>query len=395
MKNLLIYHNHFYSISEVFIYKQVAYLSQYFKIYLVANKFSNEGLTEHRNIERFKLNSVEMFCSKAMSLFSHSKKERELIFYNSFQISNLIRHKNIDLIHAHYGTSAITILEVAKKSKVPLIVSFHGVDASKALNNKTYADRLPELFEYASKIIIVSRHMIDTLKLHKWLNKVLLIPYYVDPEFFKPSGHQATDRVIRLLHSGRLVGKKGVPDLIRVFHNLYQKHNNISLTILGDGPELMRCKNLVSDLNLTAVVKFLGARNNEAVKQEMDAADIFVLNSRKDDNGDMEGTPVSLIEAMAMEKAVVSTLHAGIPDIIKNRVNGLLVAEKDNAALEAALTELIENPALRNNLAKEARNFVKVKLTLENTYARIVESITAAINEKSATASRRKIQKNY
>src|SRR5690606_1966359 len=83
--------------------------------------------------------------------------------------------------------------------------------------------------------------------------------------------------------------------------------------------------------------------------------DIFVLNSRTADNGDMEGTPVSILEAMSMEKAVISTNHAGIPDVIKNDFNGILVQEKNNEQLKEAIIELLANTEKRLRLGKQAR----------------------------------------
>jgi colanic acid/amylovoran biosynthesis glycosyltransferase len=93
-------------------------------------------------------------------------------------------------------------------------------------------------------------------------------------------------------------------------------------------------------------------------KKVLNEADIFILNSRTADDGDMEGTPVSLLEAMSMGKAVISTNHAGIPYVIQNNENGMLVPERDNEKLELAMRDLIENEEKRINLGKQARQTV-------------------------------------
>jgi colanic acid/amylovoran biosynthesis glycosyltransferase len=86
----------------------------------------------------------------------------------------------------------------------------------------------------------------------------------------------------------------------------------------------------------------------------MNNADIFVLISRKDENGDMEGTPVTILEAMSMGKAVVSIKHAGIPFVIQQGKNGLLAEEYSNEELKQNIEKLIVNPELRKSLGKES-----------------------------------------
>ncbi len=125
---------------------------------------------------------------------------------------------------------------------------------------------------------------------------------------------------------------------MKVFSDLSTRMPDIRLNVIGDGPELGAIQQLAQD---TRAVKFYGSQPHEEVKKFMLDADIFVLNSRVGDSGDMEGLPVSLLEAMSMGKAVVSTRHAGIPEAVTDGVNGLLVNEKDNASLSAAIEKLI------------------------------------------------------
>ena len=100
-------------------------------------------------------------------------------------------------------------------------------------------------------------------------------------------------------------------------------------------------------------------------------SDIFVLNSRVGASGDMEGMPVSLLEAMSMQLAVVSTRHAGIPEAIDDGNNGLLVNEKDNDALGAAFEKLIVSEEFRKRLGVEARRTVVNRFTMKQTNQKI------------------------
>jgi glycosyltransferase involved in cell wall biosynthesis len=358
MFNLLIYKKKFYRKTETFIHRQVEWLTRGFNVILAAEEFSNPTGFDFNNVAKVQLNQNEQILRRWLTRLTKNKQDRKYLFYNDRQVAHLFREKKIDVIHAHFGASAVKILKVARKYHVPLVVSFHGLDASKELSNKGYRDQLPSLFDYASKIIIVSRHMIETLQLQNWSEKVVLLPYSIDSDLFKPSHKTSLDEKIRLLHSGSIVPKKGVPDLIDVFAKINSRNKNIRLVILGEGAEYEWCKRKVAELSIGNAVEFLGAQPHHVVKMELNEADIFVLNSRTDDAGNMEGTPVSILEAMSMEKAVVSTYHAGIPDVIKDGYNGRLVAEKDNAALERTLEELIESADLRNKLGKEARRTI-------------------------------------
>jgi glycosyltransferase involved in cell wall biosynthesis len=211
------------------------------------------------------------------------------------------------------------------------------------------------------------------------MNKVHVIPYGVDTEEFQrgivPNGGR---RHLSILHAGRIVPKKGVPDLITVFSDLRRKHDQLQLHILGDGRERKHCEELVSQYELSEAVVFHGAQGQSVVKDLMRACDIFVLNSRTDDSGDMEGLPNTILEAMSMEKPVVSTFHAGIPQAINSGKNGLLVAEKNNKELAMALERLIVDPALRESLGKNARQTVLQNFRLENMQDRLYNVISSA-----------------
>ncbi len=349
-----------YSISETFIRTQVEFIKNFFSVYLVADRFTDDCEYQDGSIQKIKLNDHEKRLGGLFAKLRGTEVEPRFQFHNQYQINRLIKNKNIDLIHAHFGVDALRILPVARENNVPLVVSFHGYDASKMLLNKWYKAKLPELFAYASKIIIVSRYMTDTLGLQPWADKVVLLPCSIDTEEFKPYKKLKSNKLI-LLHSGRLVNKKGVPALIRVFARLYEANQNLHLNIVGDGPELDQCRQEAANYGITNVVSFFGQQPHGFVKSMMNEADIFVLNSRTADDGDMEGTPVSVMEAMSMAMAVVATGHAGISDVIQNNINGKLVPEKNNQLLEQAIQELIDSEEKRIELGIQARNTIVSK----------------------------------
>jgi colanic acid/amylovoran biosynthesis glycosyltransferase len=373
VKNILIYSNNFFAISETFIYRQVKGALPENKIHLLAHRFSNQEvfpldpaceklhIKQHYGLTDRLLTFLYRKAGKMKSGFS---------IFSEKKILSVLSEKKIHLIHAHYGESALRILPVAKKSGTSMVVSFHGYDASKSLRKNKYKAALPALFDYVDAIVIVSKHMSETLDLEKWKHKTFLIPYGVDINAFTPKDNRTTDR-ISILHSGRLVDKKGVPDLIRVFSRLVKKFNNATLHILGDGSEREACEALVDEYQLKNLVRFYGAQPQEKVMALMNECNVFVLNSRTAPDGDMEGLPNSILEAMSMEMAVISTRHAAIPDVIENGISGLLVGERENEQLLQALSTLSETPQLIKRLGFEARKRVTEHFTIEKMQSRI------------------------
>ncbi|MBO9574055.1 MAG: glycosyltransferase, partial [Chitinophagaceae bacterium] len=248
------------------------------------------------------------------------------------------------------------------------------LDASPQLLRKiNYRTRIRRVIKYASSIIIVSPHMIDTLKLDRYKKKVHLVPCSVDPAEFTTERAAADDhKPVRILHSGRLTSKKGVPDLISVCIELNKIYPDIEVDIVGEGNDLKLCRELIAESDATNI-HLHGVQPQSEVRRFMSEADIFALNSRVGDSGDMEGTPVSIQEAMSMKLAVVSTYHAGIPLLITNEENGLLVEERDNEALKSALIRLINDPAMRTRLGTAARKTIEEKFTVESMNRKIFE----------------------
>ena len=365
MEKILVLNRVFFRLSETFIYRQVLALEKEFDVKLLANEFENNIQTSV--VEKYRLPKTSGFSDRILTAIVRRVFNIKLHFSLAtvIFISKLLRKEKISLIHAHYGWSGIQIFKIARLNQIPLIVSFHGMDASGSLRHKQYKEQLPSLFNYAKAIIICSPHMVQTLSLQKWMYKVHLIPYGVDVNYFLPLERKEVQATIKILHAGRLVAKKGVPDLIRAYTSLRKKFNNIELHIVGDGEELELCSAAAVQGGAGDSITFYGAQPISNVKKLMQETDVFVLNSRTDDDGDMEGLPNALLEAMSCERAIVSTWHAGIPQVVMDGVNGLLVPEKDNDALATALEKLILNETLRKELGQKGRQKIAEEFSLE------------------------------
>lgn len=359
-KKIAVLNTVFFELSETFVYHQVCSANHVFNIILVGRELVNASVYPLAGVHFYPVRSRDNFFWRNLIKLKRRLGSEVLLHHaEATDIRRILQEQKPDLVHVHFGHLAVRVLPIIKSLGIPMIVSFHGVDASKKIYRQpAYMHHLPELLAYVTRAIIVSEHMKETLGMDEATErKVVMLPYSIDVHEFSASSSCGGD-VVRILHSGRLVGKKGVDDLIRVFSLLINDHARIHLDILGGGELEPSLKSLVAELGLSNYVTFYGRQPHSKVRELMDLADIFVLNSRVADDGDMEGLPVTLLEAMSMEKAIVTTRHAGIPYAITHEHDGLLVGERDNEQLRQSIKRLVADPSLRKKLGEAARQTV-------------------------------------
>ncbi len=367
--NILIYNTSFFELSETFIQNQVsALLDNGNNVTLAAHNFKNIDSFSFKN--KVLLNSIPITISQRIFHFinrTFSNNDFLLPQKSINELKKILFQNNIEVIHAHFGNNAIRIMPIAKKLNIPLIISFHGYDASQLLKEKKYTILLPELFSYASQTILCANYMVNKLTPYGLeMNKTSIIHYGVDLDKINSIKTSNDNSTIKIIHAGRLTEKKGVPDLIKVVIKIQKElpKLNLLLEIIGDGEELPLIQSIIKKKNAQSYIKLLGAKPHLELLTKVKDADIFVLNSRVDSKGDAEGFPNAILEAMAAKTCVVSTNHAGIPEIIKNMETGILIEECDNNALKDVLIKLILNTELRTKLADNALLSVKDKFSL-------------------------------
>ncbi|MEM9581372.1 MAG: glycosyltransferase family 4 protein, partial [Pseudomonadota bacterium] len=184
----------------------------------------------------------------------------------------------------------------------------------------------------------------------------------------------------RILFVGRLAAVKGVPLLVKAFAALHQRHPDAVLTLVGDGPERGRIEALAAELGCAAALRFTGYLSQQEVAQELDRADIFALPSFA------EGVPVVLMEAMASRLPVLATRIAGIPELVRDGVNGLLVPPGDSEALSEALDRLLSDPALCARMGQAGRQTVKEDFNI-NREAGKLEMLICGPKEETTCSS--------
>jgi len=181
--------------------------------------------------------------------------------------------------------------------------------------------------------------------------------------------------VVEIICVGRLVPDKGHLVLLRAFSCLLSRGCKLRLRIIGDGTERRRLESFILEIGLRESVILEGALNHDNTRRLLAQADIFVLASFA------EGLPVALMEAMAMEIPCVSTYIAGIPELIRSEVDGLLVPASSEAALVEALSRLIMDADVRRSLGRSGRRRVLDLYSLDANVRLLAKTMRAQLEQ--------------
>jgi len=287
------------------------------------------------------------------------------------------KKEGINCVLAEYGPTGAKVLKVCKKAGLPLVVVFLGYDAAMHAILKTYQQPYLDMFEYASKVIVVSRAM--QRKVHELgcpTEKITYSPSGPHERFFKnePGFSQKL-----FISTGRFVDKKAHYYTILAFNEVLKKHPDARLVIAGDGTLFNACLNLVRFLGIEQAVSLPGAITLDQFADHLSAACAYVQHSITALDGDMEGTPVAIMEASAAGLPVVSTRHAGIPDVVVDGETGWLVDEHDVKGMAGKMLRLLEDLDLAKQMGARGRNFIRETCSREQHLDLLAATIREAV----------------
>lgn len=276
---------------------------------------------------------------------------------------------NFDIIHCQFGLNGLIGLALKRAGvESRLITTFHGRDLSAVITEKG-DDVYKNLFQEGDLFLAVSEHWKEKLICLKCNpEKIKVHRMGIDLEEFKYVEREIPPgKDVKLLTIGRLVEKKGHEYAIQAVARIVRKNKNrnIEYTIAGDGPLRNRLKSLVLELGMENHIKFLGDVEKKETIALYRQADIFLLPSVTASDGDQEGIPVVLMEALATGLPAIATYHSGIPELINDRKTGFLVPEKDISALAQALDYVLENPQECSVIGREGRKLVEEKFNIK------------------------------
>jgi len=303
-------------------------------------------------------------------------------------IGNFVKQHEVKILHLHYGTDAGIFLPFLKKNKIPTVVSFYGYDCSGFPKEYGgYGKRFLQkrVFPYMTKVLAMSPDMKkDLIEIGCPEEKIIVHHHGNDVKQFKMDrDYSKMSETINFLIVSGLTPQKGHLFLLQSFAEAYKQNNRIRLTIVGAGPEKDKIINYIEENQLKSFVRFETSvvYLSEKHVEYLQNAHVFIHPSITDTNGDKEGIPGAIIEAMAAGLPVISTYHAGIPFIIENRKTGLLVNEFDYKSLSDAILELAGSEMLRKELGIAGQNYVlneldliKKEEELENIYLELIKN---------------------
>jgi len=255
-------------------------------------------------------------------------------------------------IHAHFAHDPALIgVLVHRLTGLPFSFTAHARDLYQ-IPRPALIGRARE----ASTIVTCCRANVDYLKavLGDSGPPVELIYHGVDLRMFGPAPERRDLQVPVVVSVGRLVDKKGFDDLLNACAQVVATGRKFTCDIHGDGPCRVELEGLRDELGLQQVVSFCGERTQTELVAFYRAADVFALTPRLTDDGDRDGVPNVLVEAMACGVPVVATDVGGISELVNHGTNGLLAPPRDTAAIAACLGQLLDDVELRRALGEAA-----------------------------------------
>jgi len=293
-------------------------------------------------------------------------------------ISTALNSARSHLIHANWSINGFIAGLIGKILSKPVITTLRGEDITRA--KKYSIDRfiLRHCIRWSSIIVCVNRSYKDWLRdiFPDMENKIHTIENGVD-DYFRQVGEtretssNSSPSTLKLLTVGSLIKRKRISDIIRALKIV--NDNNVTLTIIGDGPENEKLRNMVNDYNLKDQVNFTGSVNPDKLVLLLASHDAFILSSES------EGRPNVVLEAMATKLPVIATKLPGITEFITDNVNGLLFETGNTEKLSTLIKRIKNDPELKRSLGTAALDYIKQhKLTWSdaaNQYTELYQSL--------------------
>jgi colanic acid/amylovoran biosynthesis glycosyltransferase len=304
-------------------------------------------------------------------------------FVQAGVVADRIRSDGVGHVHAHFATAACEVASMAARlAGVSCSVTAHAKD----IYHRDNAPHLARRLAGVDTVVTVSAHNVAHLR-----------------EVLDSSGRQPDLRHIangvplgarvdpgtslRLLCVARLVPKKGVDLLVEAAAQLVEGHPDLEIDIIGDGPLREELSAQIERLGLVGRVRLLGVATVAEVLEAMAAARAVVLPCRVDANGDRDGMPTVLVEALSRGVAVVSTDIVGIGELVTDGETGLLVEPEDASALAAALDRLLADPILAARLGEAGRRLVQERFRPEDSTAALAAIFATGAALRTGTRS--------
>ena len=261
---------------------------------------------------------------------------------------------DFDVVQCHFGALGLkaVLLRRIGALRGRIVTAFHGEDITN-YPRRFRGNHYEQLFAHGDLFLPISARWNAQLEAMGCpREKIQVHRMGIDLRHFAVRAARPAPLVTRLLSVSRLVEKKGIGDAIRA---VARTSAPVEYVVAGDGPLRAELKALARELGVASRVRFVGAQARSEVAVLLEQADVFIAPSVTAADGDIEGIPVSIMEAMAVGLPVISTQHSAIPELVDDGATGLLVPERDAAALAGCIDALASDPDRRARMGTAGR----------------------------------------
>jgi colanic acid/amylovoran biosynthesis glycosyltransferase len=285
------------------------------------------------------------------------------------KLCHQVKQLNPVLLHAHFGVCGALALPLARTLKLPLLVTFHGIDATmsddyarrESISTRIYLRRREALKRETNLFVTVSNFLKAQLIQQGFPEDKIVVHYIgVDTDIFQPEADVVREPVV--LFVGRLVEKKGCEYLIKAMAQVQATRPDVELVVIGDGPLRSSLEHLANSSLLR--YRFLGVQPPEIVRSWMNKATVFSVPSVRAASGDCEGFGIVFAEAQAVGLPVVSFAHGGITEAVAHGETGFLATERDFQELAKYILQLFAEPMLWQQFSTNGQKRVLTKFNL-------------------------------
>ena len=325
-----------------------------------------------------------LVVARALNVFRHGHLAATLWLLHAALTLIRIGEQKYDIVHAQFGTYGLYALKLIQIGAIDgaLVTSFRGYDATK--NLRADPRRYAELFRRGRLFLPVSESLARKLvKAGCDPSKIHVLHSGIDCAKFKYTEPRCTEKQpTRIVTIGRLVEKKGVTYALKAVAQVMASGRAVVYDIVGDGPLRIEIEHLIEQFGAGTHVRLHDWKSHQEIMAMMEASHILLAPSVTAGDGDEEGIPNVVKEAMAVGLPVVSTVHAGIPELVTDGESGFLVPERSVDLLAERIMYLCDHSEIWPQLSRAARRKVETEFDIGRLSTDLVALYAASIEQR-------------